>query len=206
MILKEFINQIDDCVKFKTDDRVKVVNPKFQNHNKLGTVVSITSTSCNVLMDYGSLRTYKFENLQLIENNQEEQEMAITGDFKVAKVKFLNGTNTNTEYEYAMFDDYEVGDTVVVASAHHGLGIAKISAIIDKEQAITKAFEREIVSRVGMEAYETRKKNRNRLHELKKQMDERVRDLNQLALFEMLAAKDDELSKMLGEYKLLIGV
>lgn len=206
MILKEAIKQIETCIKFKTGDRVKVINSRFENYNKLGSVVSTTSTSCNVLMDYGSLRTYKFANLQLVENNQEEQEMAITGDFKVAKVKFLNGTNTNTEYEYAMFDEYEVGDTVVVASAHHGLGIAKISAIITKEQAVTKAFEREIVSRVDMEAYETRKKNRNRLQELKKQMDERVRDLNQLALFEMLAAKDDELSKMLGEYKLLIGV
>ena len=206
MVLKVAIEQIETCIKFKMGDRVKVINPRFENYNKLGTVHSVTSTSCNVLMDYGSLRTYKFANLQLVENNQEEQEMAITGDFKVAKVKFLNGTNINTEYEYAMFDDYEVGDTVVVASAHHGLGIAKISAIITKEQAITKAFEREIVSRVNMEAYETRKKNRNRLHELKKQMDDRVRDLNQLALFEMLAAKDDELSKMLGEYKLLIGV
>lgn len=206
MVLKTAINKIETCIEFKTGDRVKVINHRFENYNKLGTVHGVTSTSCNVLMDYGSLRTYKFANLQLVEKNQEEQEMAITGDFKVAKVKFLNGTNTNTEYEYAMFDDYEVGDTVVVASAHHGLGIAKISAIIAKEQAITKAFEREIVSRVDMEAYETRKKNRNRLHELKKQMDERVRDLNQLALFEMLAAKDDELSKMLGEYKLLIGV
>ena len=206
MVLKTAINKIETCIEFKTGDRVKVINTRFENYNKLGTVHSVTSTSCNVLMDYGSLRTYKFANLQLVENNQEEQEMAITGDFKVAKVKFLNGTNTNTEYEYAMFDDYEVGDTVVVASAHHGLGIAKISAIITKEQAITKAFEREIVSRVDMEAYETRKKNRNRLNELKKQMDERVRDLNQLALFEMLAAKDDELSKMLGEYKQLVGV
>lgn len=206
MILKEATKQIETCIKFKTGDRVKVINSRFENYNKLGSVVSITSTSCNVLMDYGSLRTYKFANLQLVKNNQEEQEMSITGDFKVAKVKFLNGTNTNTEYEYAMFDDYEVGDTVVVASAHHGLGIAKISAIIAKEQAVTNAFEREIVSRVNMEAYETRKKNRTRLQELKKQMDERVRDLNQLALFEMLAAKDDELSKMLGEYKLLIGV
>ena len=206
MTLKTEINKIETCIEFKTGDRVKVINSRFENYNKLGTVYSVTSTSCNVLMDYGSLRTYKFANLQLVENNQEEQEMAITGDFKVAKVKFLNGTNTNTEYEYAMFDNYEVGDTVVVASAHHGLGIAKISAIITKEQAITKTFEREIVSRVDMEAYETRKKNRNRLNELKKQMDERVRDLNQLALFEMLAAKDDELSKMLGEYKQLVGV
>lgn len=206
MVLKVALEQIETYIKFKTDDRVKVVNPKFQNHNKLGTVVSITNTSCNVLMDYGSLRTYKFENLQLIESNQEEQEMAITGDFKVVKVKFLNGTNTSTEYEYAMFDDFEVGDTVVVASAHHGLGIAKISAIIPREQAITKTFEREIVSKVDMETYETRKKNRNRMQELKRQMDKRVNDLNQLALFEMLASKDDELCKMLGEYKSLIGM
>ena len=136
----------------------------------------------------------------------EDQTMAITGDFKVAKIKFLNGTNISTEYEYAMFDDYEVGDTVVVASAHHGLGIAKISAIIPREQAVTKVFEREIVSKVDMETYETRKKNRNRLQELKRQMDKRVNDLNQLALFEMLATKDNELCKMLVEYKNLMNV
>lgn len=194
-------------MKFKTDDRVKVTNPRFESYNQTGTVMQVTGTSCYVLMDNTcSRRCYKFQNLQLVENNQEEQKMAITGDFKVVKVKFLNGTNTNTEYEYAMFDDFEVGDTVVVASAHHGLGIAKISAIIPREQAITKTFEREIVSKVDMETYETRKKNRNRVQELKRQMDKRVNDLNQLALFEMLAAKDDELSKMLGEYKQLIGV
>lgn len=193
-------------MKFQRDDRVKVINSRFQNYNKFGTVTSITNTSCNVLMDYGSLRTYKFKNLQLIENKQEEQEMAITGDFKVAKVKFLNGTNTNTEYEYAMFDNYEVGDTVVVATMHHGLGIAKISAIIPREQAITKAFEREIVSKVDMETYETRKKNRNRINELQNKMDKRFHELNKIALFEMMAEKDTELKSMLEEYKNLIGV
>ena len=132
--------------------------------------------------------------------------MAITGDFKVAKIKFLNGTNTCTEYEYAMFDDYEVGDTVVVASANHGLGIAKISAIITKEQAATKIFEREIVTKVDMETYENRKKNRNRLNELKNKMDKRFNELNKIALFEMMAEKDTELKGMLEEYKNLIGV
>lgn len=193
-------------MKFKTDDRIKVINPRFQNYNKLGTITSITDTSCWVLMDYGSSRNYKFENIQVIENKQEEQKMTITGDFKVAKVKFLNGTNTSTEYEYAMFDDYEVGDVVVVASAHHGLGIAKISSIINKDQAITKTFEREIVSKVDMETYETRKRNRNRVNELKNKMDKRFQELNKIALFEMMAEKDDELKNMLEEYKLLIEV
>ncbi len=193
-------------MKFKTDDRVKVINPRFENYNKLGTIVRMTKTSCWVLMDYGSERNYKFQNLQLIENNQEDQKMAITGDFKVAKIKFLNGTNSYTEYEYAMFDDYEVGDTVVVASANHGLGIAKISSIITKEQAATKNFEREIVCRVDMETYEARKKNRNRINELKNNMDKRFNELNKIALFEMMAEKDTELKGMLEEYKSLIGV
>ena len=193
-------------MKFKKGDRVKITNPKFQNYNKLGTITSMTYTSCWVLMDSGSARNYKFNNIQLIENNQEDQKMAITGDFKVAKVRFLNGTNTYAEYEYAMFDDYEVGDTVVVASANHGLGIAKISAIITKDQAATKNFEREIVTKVDMETYEVRKKNRNRVNELKTKMDKRFNELNKIALFEMMAEKDDELKSMLEEYKSLIGV
>ena len=192
-------------MRFKTDDRVKVINPKFENYKKLGTVTSMTSTSCWVLMDNGSARNYKFENIQLVERNQEEQKMTITGDFKVANVKFLNGTNTYAEYEYAMFDDYEVGDTVVVASAHHGLGIAKIVSIITKEQAATKNFEREIVSKIDMETYENRKKNRNRVNELKNKMDKRFNELNKIALFEMMAEKDTELKSMLEEYKGLIG-
>lgn len=193
-------------MKFKINDRVKVTNRRFESYNKTGTVIQVADTSCYVLMDNTcSRRCYKFQNLQLIENNQEEQKMAITGDFKVAKVKFLNGTNTSTEYEYAMFDDYEVGDTVVVMSAHHGLGIAKISAIIPREQAITKIFEREIVSKVDMETYETRKKNRNRVSELKNKMDKRFQELNKIALFEMMAEKDPELRGMLEEYKNLIG-
>ena len=193
-------------MKFKIDDRVKVINPKFENYNKFGTITSTTHTSCWVLMDSGSARNYKFQNLQLIEHNQEDQKMAITGDFKVAKIKFLNGTNNYAEYEYAMFDDYEVGDTVVVASAHHGLGIAQISAIITKEQATTKTFEREIVSKVDMEAYEERKKNRNRRNELKEKMDKRFNELNKIALFEMMAEKDPELKSMLEEYKNLTNI
>ena len=194
-------------MKFKENDRVKVTNRRFESYNKTGTVIQVTGTSCYVLMDNTcSRRCYKFQNLQLIENNQEDQKMAITGDFKVAKVKFLNGTNTYTEYEYAMFDDYEVGDIVVVASANHGLGIAKISAIITKDQAATKNFEREIVSRVNMETYENRKKNRNRINELKNNMDKRFNELNKIALFELMAEKDDELKNMLEEYKSLIGV
>lgn len=193
---------------FKVGDRVCVSNRYFVSYKQTGTIHQRNiGGSYYVALDNGDYRCYKTKNLELIKTNiMEDQKMAITGDFKVAKIKFLNGTNTYTEYEYAMFDDYEVGDTVVVASANHGLGIAKISAIITKDQAVTKNFEREIVSKVDMETYEARKKNRNRLNELKNKMDKRFNELNKIALFEMMSEKDPELKSMLEEYKNLIGV
>jgi hypothetical protein len=56
-----------------------------------------------------------------------------------------------------------------------------------------------------METYEGRKMNRNRINELKNQMDKRFNELNKIALFEMMAEKDSELKSMLEEYKRLIG-
>ena len=191
---------------FQVGDRVRVSNKSFVSYKQTGTINQRNiGGSYYVSLDNGDYRCYKTKNLELIKTNiMEDQKMAITGDFKVAKIKFLNGTNTYTEYEYAMFDDYEVGDTVVVASANHGLGIAKISAIITKDQADTKNFEREIVAKVDMDTYEARKKNRNRLNELKNKMDKRFNELNKIALFEMMAEKNPELKEMLDVYKELI--
>lgn len=189
---------------FKAGDRVRVSNHTFASYNQTGTIQRPGNT-CDVLMDSGLIRSYKECNLGIIkENKLEDKKMSIVGDFKVAKVKFLSGANTNTTYEYAMFDDYKVGDTVVVASAHHGLGVAKIDEVITKEEAVTKNFEREIVDRVDMSTYEDRKKNRARVQELKNKMTNRVKELNNLAIFEMMAEKDPELKDMLEEYKVLI--
>ena len=195
--------------KLKYGDKVRVVNSSLKTNGWTGTVLgNYGQKSYWVCLNDGARLCYKAINLELLsENNKEENEkMYITGDFKVAKIKFLNGTNTKTEYEYAMFDDFNVGDTVVVASAHHGLGLAKISEIISKEEAVTKNFEREIVAAVDMDSYETRKKNRARVQELKNRMDKRVQELNKLAIFEMMAESDESLKDMLNEYKALIGV
>lgn len=196
-------------MKFKNGDRVVVHNSKLLTHGCTGTIEDYGfqswKTSVNVRLDDGKLLTYKHVNLNLVNKEEENSKMYITGDFKVAKVKFLSGTNTNTEYEYAMFEDYHVGDTVVVASAHHGLGIAKITDIISKDEAATKKFEREVVDLVQMDLYEQRKTNRARLHELNNRMEKRAQELNKLAIFEMLAEKDESLKDMLAEYKALVG-
>lgn len=191
--------------KFKTNDRVKVNKASLLTYGCVGTVQTAYCDSCYVVLDSGKTLYYNFSSLiAATTEEKEENDMGIMGDFKVAKIKFLNGSNQSTEYEYAMFDNYNVGDTVVVASAHHGLGIAKITAIISQEQAVTKKFEREIVCRIDMSIYEQRKKNRARLQELQNKMNQRAQEINKLAMFEMLAEKDVELQGMLSEYKALM--
>lgn len=191
---------------FKYNEKVRVKNPKLKTYNLIGVVGNSGYSGCYVRLENGSYLYYQNKNLESYKESLEEEKMSITGDFKVAKVKFLEGSNTTTAYEYALFDDYAVGTYVVVKSAHHGFGVAKIVEIISKEQATTKKFEREIVTAFDMETYETRKKNRAKIQELNNRMDKRFQELNKLALFEMMAEKDPELKNMLEEYKCLTGV
>lgn len=202
-------------MKFTWGDIVRIKNPQLKTYDMFGKIsdkntnywLTDKSESAYVTLDDGKTLYYNFKNIEKVDEKKEKEnnDMIITGNFKVAKVKFMTGSNTNTEYEYAMFDDYQDGDVVVVSSAHHGLGIAKISAIIDKDQAYTKKFEREIVCKVDMEPWENRKKNRARLQELNNRMEKRAQEINKLAVFEMMAEKDESLKEMLAEYKALIG-
>lgn len=193
-------------MKFNTNDRVVVSKQGLVTYNCVGTVVDARFTGSYVRLDeFDKTLYYCNDNLRKITKEEKEKDkMYITGDFKVAKVKFLSGTNTNTEYEYAMFDDYQIGTTVVVQSAHHGLGVAKIMDVIDKEKAVTKKFEREIVAAIDMTAYEQRKKDRARLKELDSKMKRKAEEINKLAVFEMLAEKDEDMKSMLAEYKDLL--
>lgn len=197
-------------MRFNTNDRVRVNNISLMTHGMCGTIINTynLSRNCDVRLDNGKTIYYSSTNLAKVDKNTENKEndkMYITGNFKVAKVKFLNGTNTGTEYEYAMFDDCcKVGDVVAVQSAHHGMGIAKVTAIIDKDQATTKRFEREIIAPIYMDAYEQRKKDRVRLKELDNKMKKKADEINKLAVFEMLAEKDEDLKSMLEEYKNLL--
>lgn len=202
-------------MKFKSGDRVRVINQKCKTWGELGRVTSVYtsyggeySKGCYVILDTGRNVYFNCKSLTKISENTKEENnaMVVTGDFNVVKVKFLSGTNTNVEYEYASFEDnLNIGDTVVVSSANHGLGLAKVSAFVDKDKAVTKKFEREIVCKVDMSPYNTRREKRAKAADLNNRMNQRVQELNKLAVFEMMAEKDDSLREMLEEFKALIG-
>lgn len=122
-------------------------------------------------------------------------------DYITANVQFLDGTNHNMQYSYALYDPTIcVSDIVVVKTGHHGFALAKVIEIAP-ESATAVQFGREIVSKVDFSAYTARQEKAKQLKELKQKMDAKVKVLQSTALYELLAEKDPELASMLTAYK-----
>lgn len=123
------------------------------------------------------------------------------GNYRIAQVSFLEGNNTDVKYPYACYDSAIVeGDICVVMSAHHGLGIAKVIEIGPKtDEKIT----REIVCKCDFDEYNDRVAIRKRRAVLLKQMHARAAELQEIALFQMLADNDQDMQNILSEYQKL---
>ena len=107
-------------------------------------------------------------------------------------------------YVYALYqDDVEVDDTVVVNTGHHGLAVAKIVTLDDSKLGKVR-YNREVVCKVDLTAYEERKQRMARAAELKQAMDAKVKEMQNQAIYEMLSEKDPALKAMFDEYKTLL--
>lgn len=125
------------------------------------------------------------------------------GNFKVAGVKFLSGYNTSKEYDFALYDENIFIGDIVVCDTINGLTLGKITSISNKDDKPNNKVSKEIVCKVDMTDFNNRKEKKIRMKELKNKMDAQVKKLQESAVYEMLADKDDKLKSMLQEYKLL---
>lgn len=147
---------------------------------------------------------FSLNELEFIES-EENVMLSPNDNFIVAGVKFLDGNN-DKEYYYALFDEYHVGDLVVVQTGHHGLALAEITSTDCDPYSKNKVkCSREIVTRVSMDAFYDRQTKRKACAKLKKEIDKKVKELQETTLYEMLAEKDLTLAAMLAEYKNLKG-
>ena len=169
-----------------------------------GTAVGVKLEGYSNPRSSNGLYWFAEDEIELIES-EETIMLNQNENFMVAGVKFLDGTNTNKEYFYALFDEYCVGDLVVVQTGHHGLALAEIVSVGWDDKNKVKC-SREIVTRVDMSNFYDRQEKRKALAQLKKDMDKKVKELQETALYEMLAEKDPELAAMLAMYKQLNGV
>ena len=179
---------------FEVGSRVRVINQNayksFDLFNECGTVRDVTGGKIRVKLDnmrnpnssYGAFYFAPGE-LEIIDKQMEVKTMqnGITNYLNIAKIKFIDGSTT---YEYANFDpELKVGDICVVRSAKHGFGIAKVEEIVEQTDIVT---QREIVAKVNVDAYNERIANRAKAAELKTKMQERVKQLQDIALYKII--------------------
>lgn len=151
------------------------------------------------------LRDELEEETEGIEIEDVKEEVPMLKGYIAAGVSFIHGHNRDTVYPYALYPDLhcQVGDKVVVMTGHHGMSLAEIKSIGDLP-VDSVDYGREIICKVDMAAYVERKARAEKLACLKKEMDAKVRELQSVALYEVLAEKDPALKAMLDEFKSLL--
>lgn len=202
--------------EFVVGDRVEIIR-KPSKYKKLpvGATGIVTNVYCptsirvkvdgieNITSKYGDFyldaKELKYINN---ESNNEGRTTIMTGNYRVANVQFIEGNNLELKYHYACYDPSIVeGDICVVKSAHHGLGIAKVAGFVNTTEELT----REIVCKCDFSDYNKRVENRKRMAELKDLMTARAKQLQDIALFQMLSERDPEMASMLADYQRLMG-
>ncbi len=118
---------------------------------------------------------------------------------KIISVKFLNGIN-NKNYVFKCFDDVTVGDTVVVDTVN-GFQLATVTETNSEPPKGTVL--KEVVAIVDMSEFNARKERADKIKKLKEKMNKRVKELQDIAVYEMLAKTDSALAEMLDELKSL---
>lgn len=197
--------------KFKKGDRVRIVS-HCQSYGWCGMVTHIFQGYWNnyisVKLDNGITNSYKEESLVLAnEKNNiiKGDNNMLVGNYKIAMVKFVQGTNTTKGYAFALYDnDITVGD-LVLCDTSNGYNVAKVEEIISKSDYEGTTVTKEIICKVDFTNFENRKENRAKAVKLKVDMDKKIKEMQELTLYEMMAEKCPELKEMLDIYKDLVG-
>lgn len=196
--------------KLKVGDRVKTTSKgKYTGLtvNLFGTVeLTYSNSSIGVRLDtYRNPRSdrglYYFNEAQLVRVGKDSETME--GNYFIAKVHFIDDADDARVYNYACFDDsILIDDICVVKTAHHGFSLARVVTFLEKDKEAVGAG-REIVCKVDFSAYEARVETRKRREQLKADMQLKAAQMQELAVYQMLADKDPEMAAMLEEYKRL---
>ena len=208
---------------FCKGDRVRVVRQrKYSNERLLGMIGTVfNDTGTNVMVHLDELKNhrssygayyFKPSDVELVHesektNNETMEENTmypITNYLNIATVRLLNGNNDT--YYYANYDrDLAVGDICVTISARRfkydsvpktGFVVAEVIAI---EDASAHDVTGEVVSGVDISKYNDRVQSRIKAAELKEKMEARAKQLQDIALYQMLAKDDPDMAALLAE-------
>lgn len=188
-------------------DRVKIVTPRSVHYNKYGTIVFIMPYSVCIRLDGTNKNiTYDKTSIKVIGNDKERCLMGelkkLSGFTRVAII-----TMSNIDYGYALYDNViRVGDNVLVTGKASNK-ILLINEIITPEEftkRTDKCITEEVICKVDLSAYNQRIENRKKAADLRKQMDRKIAEMDEMNKYTMYAERNPELAKMLAEYRELV--
>ena len=188
---------------FKHGDMVEVLDTNKYKEVHVGAIGTVRSTyEGRVTVMFDSIHNprssydcfyFNVKQLKLYEGDK-----IMDGNYRIATIRFLDEKGDKT-YSYALYDEKaDIGDICVVKSAHHGMGVA---VIIDIGPKTEEKIIREVVCVCDFAAYVAREDKRKRKEELKRKMAARAAQLQELALYKMMADSDADMSDMLKEFE-----
>lgn len=200
-------------VKFSCGDTVKVKNGspaymayKNQHCGCIGYVERISGNRIGVALEgkHNKLSGYGIfwfdqDELNFVSGTNNKEEYIMDKNYTMVKAKYLDTSISKRDIIFAAYEPYEVNDYVVVNSGHHGFVVAQVTAVENVEGSVQ--YGREIICKVDMTAYNDRKARAKRRAELRDKMEAKVKELQETAIFEMLAKEDAGLAEMLKEFK-----
>lgn len=195
--------------KFEIGDRVRVISD-CKTQGKVGIVINYNESEYSrikwVTVQLDACEKKQIYNeISLIKEDESEAHniMALTGNFKIARVQFLYGYNKDKIYNFALFDNDIVEGDFVLCDTQNGYHVAKVVGIEDVESSGV-AVTKEIVCKVDFSKFEHRKKIRKQKVELKTKLDKAIRENQDLILYETVAKSNAQVAKLLAQYKVLL--
>lgn len=194
---------------FQSGDKVKVKS-SCQTSGMIGTVTQYIQYPdyyiqkyVQVKLDNGVIRQYNESSLELIEKGGIHM---VTGNYRVAQVKFVEGNNKTKLYAFALFDnDIVTGDYVLVnvsnQYSNYPYAVAVVEDIVSQSDYTGTSVTKEVICKVDFGKYYERIEQRKKKDALKKQMDKMVKDNQELVVYQMLAEQNPEMAALLDEYK-----
>ena len=109
-------------------------------------------------------------------------------------------------YLYALYDnDITDGDIVLCCTGHHGHVIGQVKNVFDfSSEDVKVEYGREIICKIDYSDFEERQAKLKRIDTIKKTMAKKKAELDELAVYELLAKQSPDMAKMLKELKELL--
>lgn len=152
------------------------------------------------------LRTYGHSSVRYIGDITDDIKggnIMLNGKYRVALVNFISGTNTTKDYAFALYDDNVQVNDLVLVDASSTFSVAKVKAILEKDEYSGVAITKEIVCKIDIADYENRKKLRQEKKALQSKMDKLVKENQVLIVYQAIADKNPEMAELLKQYQAL---